>query len=60
MKRHNTITNPMVIGGILGVTASVYAMSRMNMGQRRRVFRAGRGVARFANRMMDRMDMHWF
>lgn len=60
MRRNNVITNPMVIGGILGVTASMYAMSRMNMTQRRRVFKMGKGMARFAGRVMDRVDMPWF
>ena len=59
MRRSSVITNPMVVGGILGATASVYAISKMNMGQRRRVYKIGRSVARMATRVMDKVDMPW-
>lgn len=59
MRRSSVISNPIVVGGILGVTASVYAMSRMNMGQRRKVFKIGRNVAKMATKVIDRVDMPW-
>ncbi len=60
MRRNGMMTNPMIIGGVLGAAASVYAVSKMNMNQRRRVYRTGRNIARAANRVMDRVDMPWF
>ncbi|OPJ57289.1 hypothetical protein [Alkalithermobacter paradoxus] len=60
MRRNgNGMTNAAIIGGLLGATASAYALSRMNMGQRRKVYRAGRNIAKFASKMMDRMDNGW-
>ncbi|SHH07013.1 hypothetical protein [Tepidibacter thalassicus] len=60
MRRNGNIVNPMVIGGVLGAAASMYAVSRMNIGQRRMVYKAGRNMARFANKMVNRMDRNWF
>ncbi|KXZ39947.1 hypothetical protein SAMN05661008_00830 [Alkalithermobacter thermoalcaliphilus JW-YL-7 = DSM 7308] len=60
MRRNGSMTNAAIIGGILGATASAYALSRMNVMQRRRVYRTGRNIARFANKVMDRMDNGWF
>ncbi|WP_099192149.1 hypothetical protein [Tepidibacter mesophilus] len=61
MKNNNSVmTNPMVIGGVIGAAASMYAVSRMNMGQRRRMYRTGRNVAKVANNVMNRMDRGFF
>ncbi|SHK05521.1 hypothetical protein [Tepidibacter formicigenes] len=60
MRRNTNIVNPMVLGGVLGAAASMYAVSKMNMGQRRMVYKTGRNMARFAGRMMNRMDRNWF
>ncbi|CAH2213129.1 conserved protein of unknown function [Tepidibacter aestuarii] len=57
---NNIMTNPMVIGGVIGAAASMYAVSRMNMGQRRRMYRTGRNVAKVANQVMNRMDRNFF
>ncbi|MCT4509763.1 MAG: hypothetical protein N4A48_13595 [Tepidibacter sp.] len=56
----NIVTNPMVVGGVIGAAASMYAVSRMNMGQRRRMYKTGRNVARVANQVMNRMDRNFF
>lgn len=60
LKNNNVMTNPMIVGGVIGAAASMYAVSRMNMGQRRRMYRTGKNVAKVANSMMNRMDRNFF
>ncbi len=54
---NNRFMSGMIAGGLLGVTAGMYALNRSTPRQRRRMMRKGARMVRGASRAMGAMDM---
>lgn len=54
---NNRFMSGMIAGGLLGITAGMYALNRSTPRQRKRMMRRGARMARNATRVMGAMDM---